>query len=126
VISVLTIGTKSRGFKHNRDEFLRAIKIHSTHSFGWEVKPETLCCKILKHVKIACKYEHKCLQGKIITPFFHSFYFLPDDSAGRTARKLWWTSQFSSASFIISPWFSMITYDLGMNSGFVGGSGSEM
>jgi hypothetical protein len=32
-------------------EFLRAIKIRSTSSFGWEVKPEVLCHKILQHVK---------------------------------------------------------------------------
>jgi hypothetical protein len=31
--------------------FLRAIKIHSTPSFGWEVKPEVPCLKILWHVK---------------------------------------------------------------------------
>jgi len=30
---------------------LRAIKIHSTPSFRWEVKLEVLCHKILRHVK---------------------------------------------------------------------------
>jgi hypothetical protein len=28
-----------------------AIKIGSTPSFGWEVKPEVPCPKILRHVK---------------------------------------------------------------------------
>jgi len=45
--------------------------------------------------------------------FVHSSYLLPDDSAGRIARELWWTSQeFSPAGIIttmalhahISPW----------------------
>jgi hypothetical protein len=31
--------------------FLRAIKIHSTPSFRWEVKPSALYHKILGHVK---------------------------------------------------------------------------
>jgi hypothetical protein len=36
VISVLAAGPKGRGFKPGRgDEFLRAIKIRSTPSFGW-------------------------------------------------------------------------------------------
>jgi hypothetical protein len=30
---------------------LRAIKIHSTLSIGWEVKPEVPCRTILRHVK---------------------------------------------------------------------------
>jgi hypothetical protein len=29
----------------------KAIKILSTPFFGWEVKPEVPCCKILQHVK---------------------------------------------------------------------------
>jgi hypothetical protein len=33
------------------DGFLRAIKIRSTPSFGWEVKPEVPCRNILRHVK---------------------------------------------------------------------------
>jgi hypothetical protein len=49
----------------------------------------------------------KCLKSKILTPFIHSSYLLPDDSAGRIAREPWWTSQeFSSASIINSPCFS--------------------
>jgi hypothetical protein len=52
VVSVLDIGTKGRGFEPGQgDGFLRAIKISSTPSFGWEVKPEVRCRKILRHVK---------------------------------------------------------------------------
>jgi hypothetical protein len=52
VVSVLTTGPKSRRFKPGRgDGFLRAIKIRSTPSFGWEVKPEFPCRKILRYVK---------------------------------------------------------------------------
>jgi hypothetical protein len=52
VVSVLAIGPKVWGFEPGqRDGFLRAIKICSTPSFGWEVKPEVPCHKILWHVK---------------------------------------------------------------------------
>jgi hypothetical protein len=33
------------------DEFLRAITIRSTLSFGGQVKPSVPCCKTLQHVK---------------------------------------------------------------------------
>jgi hypothetical protein len=33
------------------DGFLRVIKICSTLFFGWEVRPEAPCHKILQHVK---------------------------------------------------------------------------
>jgi hypothetical protein len=57
VVSVLATGPKGRGFKPGRgDEFLRAIKIRSTPSFGWEVKPEVPCRKILRHVKDPLTY----------------------------------------------------------------------
>jgi hypothetical protein len=53
VVSVLAIGPKGCGFKPGRgDGFLRAIKIRSTPSFGWEVKPEVPCRKILGMLKI--------------------------------------------------------------------------
>jgi hypothetical protein len=52
VVSVLTTGPKGRGSEHGQgDGLLRAIKIRSTPSFGWEVKPEVPCRKILRHVK---------------------------------------------------------------------------
>jgi hypothetical protein len=52
VVSVLTTGSKGRGFKHGQgDGFLRAIKIRSTPSFGWEVKTEVPSRKTSRHVK---------------------------------------------------------------------------
>jgi hypothetical protein len=52
VVSVLATGLKGRGFETGQgDGFLSAIKIRSTFSFGWEVKPEVPCHKILRHVK---------------------------------------------------------------------------
>jgi hypothetical protein len=52
VVSELATGPKGRGFKPSQgDGFLRAIKIRNTHSFGWEVKREVPCRKILRHVK---------------------------------------------------------------------------
>jgi hypothetical protein len=57
VISVLATGPKGRGFKPGRgDGFLRAIKIRSTPSFGWEVELEVPCRKILWHIKGPLRY----------------------------------------------------------------------
>jgi hypothetical protein len=59
VVSVLATGPKGRRFKPGRgDGFLRAIKIRSTPSFGWEVKPEIPCRKILQHVKVPLRYRY--------------------------------------------------------------------
>jgi hypothetical protein len=55
MVGVLAIRPKVRGFKPGQDVgFLRAIKIRSTPSFGWKVKPEAPCRKILRHVKEPC------------------------------------------------------------------------
>jgi hypothetical protein len=52
VVSVLATGPKVGGFESGQsDGFSRAIKIRSKPSFGWEVKPEVPCRKILRHVK---------------------------------------------------------------------------
>jgi hypothetical protein len=52
VVSVYATGPKGRWFEPGQgDRFLRAIKIRSTPSFGWEVKPEVPRCKILRRVK---------------------------------------------------------------------------
>jgi hypothetical protein len=46
MVSVLATESKVRGFKPGRfDGFLRAIKFHSTPTFGEEVKPEAPCRK---------------------------------------------------------------------------------
>jgi hypothetical protein len=64
VVSVLATGPKGRGFKPGRgDGFLRAIKICSTPSFGWEVKPEVPCRKILRHVEDPLRH-FTCWQAK--------------------------------------------------------------
>jgi hypothetical protein len=58
MVSMLVIGSKVRGFEPDLgDGLLRTIKINSTPFFGGEVKPETTCRKILRHVKTTCKYE---------------------------------------------------------------------
>jgi hypothetical protein len=56
VASELATGPKGRGLEPDKgDGFLRAIKIHSTPSFGWELKPEVPCRKISQHVKDVLK-----------------------------------------------------------------------
>jgi hypothetical protein len=32
-------------------DFLRAVKVHSITSFGWEAEPEASCHKFLQHIK---------------------------------------------------------------------------
>jgi hypothetical protein len=60
MVSVHAIRLKVRGFKPGgSDGVLRTIKICSTPFFGREVKPEAPCRKILRHIKITCKYEQK-------------------------------------------------------------------
>jgi hypothetical protein len=57
VFSVIATGHNGRRFKPGRDyEFLKAIKIRSTPSFGWEVKPEVPRRKNLRHVKEPLRY----------------------------------------------------------------------
>jgi hypothetical protein len=53
MVSVLAIGPTVRGFKPDQGRwiFLQVLKIHSTPSFGGEVKPSVPCRKILRHVK---------------------------------------------------------------------------
>jgi hypothetical protein len=70
VVSVLVTGSKGRGFAAGRgDGFLRAIKIRSTTSFGWEVKPDVPCRKILRHVKDQLTYKmHRICEILIPSP----------------------------------------------------------
>jgi hypothetical protein len=52
VVSVYATGPKGRWFEPGQgDRFLSAIKIHIIPSFGWEVKPDVQCRKILRRVK---------------------------------------------------------------------------
>jgi hypothetical protein len=85
MVSVLATGHKGRGFKPSRrDGFLKAVKIRSTPSFGWEVKP-----------KVRCRRKFSLLR-----PFR---LLAPNVSGGRTAREIWWTSEeLSSAGIIIN------------------------
>jgi hypothetical protein len=57
VFSVLATGPKGRRFKPGRgDGFLKAIKIRSTPCFGWKVKAEAPCRKIVRLVKDPLTY----------------------------------------------------------------------
>jgi hypothetical protein len=57
VVNVLAAGSKGRGFKPDRgDGFLRAIKIRSISSFGWEMKLDAPWRKILRDVKDPLTY----------------------------------------------------------------------
>jgi hypothetical protein len=58
-------------------------------------RPEAPRYKILQHVK-----NH--LQGQILVPFAYSFHLLPEDSAGRIIRALWWMNR-EFSSVIIPP-----------------------
>jgi hypothetical protein len=50
--SVLATVPKGCGFEPGQgDGLLSAIKIRSTPSFGFKIKPEVPCPKILRHVK---------------------------------------------------------------------------
>jgi hypothetical protein len=52
------------------DRFLRAIKIHSMHSFGGEVKPSSPCQQIFQHVKNPFQVRTKILsKAKLIISF---------------------------------------------------------
>jgi hypothetical protein len=54
-VTVLATGPKGHRLKTGQgDGFLMLIKIRSTPSFEWQVKPETSCHKILEHIKEPC------------------------------------------------------------------------
>jgi hypothetical protein len=58
VVSVFATGPEDWGFEPGQGNgFLRAIKIRSTLSFRWEVKPEVPWRKILRHVKDFLKFH---------------------------------------------------------------------
>jgi hypothetical protein len=68
VVSVLATGPMVRGFKPGRgDGLLREIKIRSTLSYGWEVKPEVPCRKILRHVRDLLTYQRYSSSSSSVT-----------------------------------------------------------
>jgi hypothetical protein len=86
VVSVLATGPKVCGFEPNQgDEFLRAIKVRSTPSFRWDVKPEVSCRKILRRVKEFLKSHGG---GKTKFSFTSPILLAPEMSLA-TARALW-------------------------------------
>jgi hypothetical protein len=101
VVSVLAAGPKGHRLKPGwGDGFLGAIKICSTPYFGWELKPEVPCRKILRHVKDPLRYiRYWEAKFSLLRPFL----LLAPDSAGKTAIELWWMSQeLFPASIIIT------------------------
>jgi hypothetical protein len=68
VVSVVATRPKGREIEPGQgDGFLRAIKIRSTPSFGWEVKLVVPCHMILQHVKNLLK-SHGDGQIKFLFP----------------------------------------------------------
>jgi hypothetical protein len=92
VVSVLATGSKSFGFNPSLGNgFLRAIKIRSTPSIRWEIKPEVPCCNILWHVKTLD--VSKILNTENSHSFIHFSYLLQisllvglPESSGRKVR----------------------------------------
>jgi hypothetical protein len=83
-VSVHATGPKGCGVEPGQgDGFLRATKIHSTSSFGWEGKPEVPCRKILHHVKDLLKSNR--LNSHFLLPLapdMSRMAGLPDSTGG--------------------------------------------
>jgi hypothetical protein len=98
--SVFATGPKGRGFELCQGGgFLRATKIRSTPSFGWEVKPEVSRCKILRHVKELPRGRI----DKIPISFARSPTHSINVSADRTARQYWWLPERSGDRLGVRP-----------------------
>jgi hypothetical protein len=125
--SVLAIWSNVYGFKSDwGDGFFRAIKMCSTPSFWGKVKPEATW-KILRHLEYHLQVWTK-LHGedKLIISFTLSSNLLPDGTAGRNARELWWNNQEFSSVDIFSPWSSVLILHItwGINNRSIGGCSS--
>jgi hypothetical protein len=92
VVSVFATGPIGRGFESGKgDEFLKTIKIRNKTYFGWEVKPELPCRKILRHVKISRHVESPTGTDRLsLISFAHSPTLSRAVSADMTARQYWW------------------------------------
>jgi hypothetical protein len=127
VVNVFATGSKGRGFKPGRgDGFLRAIKIRSTSSFGWEVKPEVHVVRFYGMLKIPCDISDTDRQNShssvhyFCLPHMSLLVGVPGSSSGRVRSYPQPASSSSSSS-----WLSMLTYHTGMNNRPVGGRSSE-
>jgi hypothetical protein len=94
VVSVLATGPEVRGFEPGQgDGFLRAVKIRSTASFGWEIIPEVPCRKILLHVKDLLKC-HGDGQIKFSFPS-PNLLLAPEMSLLTVLPEYWWLPELS-------------------------------
>jgi hypothetical protein len=97
IVSVLVTGPRVRRGSSNTaegDGFSGVIKTRSTPSFAREVEPSAPCREIVRYVQFPSKYEQ--IYFVRLNLSFHSPVLpalLLDDSAGRTARELWWTNE---------------------------------
>jgi hypothetical protein len=99
---------KVRRFKPSRgDVFLGAIKIflRRASKAGGPMSKDFTACK--NHLQVRTKILPKTI---FIIPFARSSCLLPDDSAGRIGRELWYTYPEFSSVDIIPPWLSMLIY----------------
>jgi hypothetical protein len=94
-------------FKSN--EFVRAIKIRSTPSFGGEVNPSTHVVRFYGMLNFPSRYF---VMPNLSFPSPVSPALLLDHSDGSIYRELWWTNQGFPVD-IIPPWFSILIYHLG-------------
>jgi hypothetical protein len=76
VVGVLANGSKCRGFEPGKgDGFLRTIKIRSTHSFGWEVKPEVHVVRFYSMLNNTWSPTGRNrLNSHFLRPFSYSFH----------------------------------------------------
>jgi hypothetical protein len=108
VVSVLATGPKGRGFRPGRgDGFLRAIKIRSTHFFGWEVKPEVLCRNGMLKIPWDISYtsmqnSHSSCSSSYL-PKMSLLVGLPESSGGRVRSYPERASSLPSLSMLTSP-----------------------
>jgi hypothetical protein len=76
------------------DGFLKAIKIRSAPSFGWEVKPEVPCLKRVYGTLKSLQSMNKDIPYDQIHHFLRQFILLClHNSVGRITRRFWLTSQ---------------------------------
>jgi hypothetical protein len=86
--------------------FLRSIEIRSIPSFGWEVKPEVPCRKILWYVKrtlgVISDNDRQNSHLFVHSSYLLQMYLLPEGSGGRVRS-------YPQPASSTSPWLSMLT-----------------